>query len=681
MAPRFSFTSHVRESLSHIFQRPKPTPTLGDGLPANDPFAGNFNFTQPFQITINGVNFPCTGWGTIEVPRTLERSYDMGYIGGMGVFAEDAARAPDQFYTSHLLDTTTFPYVRLPKFVVAKIDVAGLDGSKPCYAFTEEDSGGAEYTYIVSGRSIAKVKLSDNTLANAIRDADIDSVSRTPIIGRPVLFEGKWYVPCGGNLDWIQLDTVATGATADTWNTAATLSVGAGFRRAYHFALHMQEGTAQIAGAFNVSGDSTPDAGVECNQLSLSADALAWGTKFEVGDTSLAITHMESVGGELFIAKPDSPWRVSEDGGGNAYPVMDFVGKAQKLSGYTGEDGALSGSWGSFGYFTHSSGIWRIAGDHATPIDPQADPRWTGIALDSLIPSFLGRWGSVTTYGRWMYACAATEVFQGYLLEDGSVRWAGVMFDNGFSVRAMIAPDSSNPILWILDSNNDLHRIDLNEDGSTREISTPGTRRGAYGTAVNPTVATAQLWMPETDFGAPGVTKQLRMGWFDMDDFTDTGVTVSIRVHRDRAATATALGSGVASGVDQSTLHEVSMTPGTDDTFRRLIPALRFVTTGSYTPASSDPRCREWGVRAVTPHVYRITIPLDHPSLRGYGNGIKDALTDLRDLKSGASIAIKEPGFNATFTGYITDVQEQASVSNAGVVEYSLVLSVMRWVL
>ena len=60
-----SFTDHVRESLSHIFERPKPPPTLDDGLPANDPYAGDFHFTQPFQITITGVNFPCTGWGTI----------------------------------------------------------------------------------------------------------------------------------------------------------------------------------------------------------------------------------------------------------------------------------------------------------------------------------------------------------------------------------------------------------------------------------------------------------------------------------------------------------------------------------------------------------------------------------------------------------------------------------------
>ena len=118
-----------------------------------------------------------------------------------------------------------------------------------------------------------------------------------------------------------------------------------------------------------------------------------------------------------------------------------------------------------------------------------------------------------------------------------------------------------------------------------------------------------------------------------------------------------------------------------NDTFRRLMPALRFTTGGGYTPADSDPRCREWGFRAVTAHHYRVTIPLNRRDMRGFNNGNRDALMDLRDYKSGASIAIREPGFNATFTAYITDVQEQSTMGNDGFLEHSLVLSIERWIL
>lgn len=623
---------------------------------------------MPFEITINDKVLPCITWETIEEPRQLERHYDVGYVGGMGVFAEDIARAPDQFYIAEKFDTTTFPYVRLPK-QSTKVDVANISGNNPSYGFVAEDSGAEEYLFVVSGRFAYKIQLSDNTLANTAHDFGAGTV-----IGRPTLFEGFWYVPLGDTKDWVKLATVATGASADTWSTATTEGAPALSRRATHFANHMQEGTAQIARSHNNNASDTPVAGVESCLVGFSADGVTFGAGFEVGDTSLPITHMESIAGELFIAKPDSPWRVSEDGGGNAYPVMDFVGKAQYLSGYTGEDGSNSGSWGNFGYFTHSSGLWRIAGDHATPIDPMSDPRWTGLALDSLIPSFYGRWASVVTYGRWMYAANDVNVFAGYILEDGSVRWQGIIFENGFFARVILVPNKTNPMLWILDSNADIHRIDLNEDGSTREITTPGTLRGEAST-------TSQLWMPETAFGEKEKVKQLRYGYFDMDDFEDEHVTVSIRVHRDRNATATAVGSGVASGSGQNGLHEVSMTPGTTDTFRRLIPALRFVTGASYAPATSDPRCRAWGLIAMTPHVYRAVLPLDSDGVMGLNSGARDHLFDLRNLKSGASITIREPGINATFTGYIRDVREKVFVDKDGTAQYGLTLIIERWVL
>lgn len=643
----------------------------GESQPDPAEFADDLAPSRPlWEITIDAKNYPCQEWSTVEEGRVLERRYDVGFIGGVGVFSEAARTRPDQAYAGVNVDLSTYPYIRLlPRRISTTLtDTRGRD---PTYFLVAEDSGAAEYVYVLSGRYAKKVGISDNLLKSS------KDFGATAVVGRPVLFEGAWRVPLGDNVDWVTLSTVAVGAAADTWTNAPG---GAGNLRATHFAVMMQEGTAQIWRSHNAN--ETPTAGDESNRVSGSADASAFGSSFEVGDDSLPITDLLSIGGKLMVMKPDAPWRFSNDGGGNAFPIMDFVGKVQFLSGYAGEDGANSGSHGPWAYWTHSSGLWRIFGDQATPVDPMSNPRFSGLNFDShadsgpvsgLTLAYYGRWLSAVAYGRWMYATEASSgVWVGYIMEDGSIRWLSNVFSaQGTGLTAInrvgIVPTSSAPILYVLDDAGILYRIDLEEDGSVRGVTATGTNHGGDD-EVSLVIA------PETNFGESEKLKQIRMMWVNTDDMA-AALSIRCLVYRDRSTTPTRIGSDVTSGGKQ----EVSTTPGSSDTFTDCHPALE-LDTGTFDEANEDPRIRSWGIRAVTPHVYRAVIPLDAVALRGGPLGVKDALTTLRNLKSGASVAVREGGFNATFTGYITGLREKTELRN-GVPTHLLEVTIERFVL
>jgi hypothetical protein len=91
----------------------------------------------PLTITIDGVAYPCSNWRTESAARRLERRYESGFNGGMGVFSEKQARAPNQIYHCVNLDSTTFPYIRMRK---GERDAAltlsfGVDADKPAFGF------------------------------------------------------------------------------------------------------------------------------------------------------------------------------------------------------------------------------------------------------------------------------------------------------------------------------------------------------------------------------------------------------------------------------------------------------------------------------------------------------------------------------------------------------------------
>lgn len=718
-----------------------------DLAPQDSEFTGEADFRHSFILTINGINYPATAWETVDAARFVEKRYDQGFNGGMGAFLESQATRPGQIYTCVNIDPSTFPYIRMRKGErdETALTLTGGDIDKPAYGFMEEDPGNREYLYIVNDDRSFKIDLGANgtgtpALEGTTQPSNGSGSFASGVVGRPVRFEGAWYVPLGAGTNALKLTATAEGdQVGDTWTDVGVTAL--------HFAHMMTEvdglGVARLWRAHST------------NLVDASADAITFGGDSEVGDSSYPITDLLSVAGELFVSKPDRPYRFDDQG--NSVPVLEFVNATSAfLTNFQGFDGANSGAFGPYAYWAHSTGLWRIIGDSAITIDPFSEPNWSGIGLDSLTPSFNTGWFSFAAWGRWAYATNASDgVYAGRIQSDGTVTWLGCILSSAGTAwsakaRCGIVSTSTNPILWVLDASMRFAVFDLETDGSMRGIKATG---GA-GTDRGGDNEQGQIWLPNTDLGEPEKRKQIRLMAFTVDNNAYANLDIEARIHRDRNATSVQLGSALTSASadgrfefapasnsvnitssstanptvittssahgfqsqDTITIAGHSSTPdingvhtitwlstttfsipvnvtagggaagtvtGNRDEFIEGMPAIRFDTNqaGAFAPGPADPRIRSAIFRAAMPHVYRATMPLDANGLRGYSVGVKDALEKLRNLKSAGAVAVREPAFNHTFTGYILDVQERARVSAGGRVDYVAEVLIQRWVL
>ena len=606
-----------------------------------------------YKLAINAVEYPCEQWETVDRPRTLKESWRDGWIGGMGEYLR---RHRDTFYISSNFDTSTYPFVRLRPLLNNSISINPTATSDPIYGLVAEDSAGAEYLYIFGTKTVAeliKIKLSDHS---SVETTTFGANSKA---GRPAVFNGDIYLPLGDSVDAQKITTVSTGAT-DTFSTLTG-------DKALAFAVMNDEQTSKIWRASSTNK-------VDVSSTGATGSWGGSGSQFDVGDTTLAINDMINFQGELLISKPDAPWRFGGVSGdslqGQAFPVIDLVGRSTSL---TGSFGSAMSAAGGFAYWGHGSGIWRIFGTSAKPIDPLARPDWVGAALDTQVPVYFGQWDSVAIYGRWIYVTNVTDLFYGYIQEDGTVTWHGILYNSTNFLRCFIVGgETEGPALWVVNSSGaasggTAERINLQEDGSVRGIVTPAAGRGSAS-------LTAQIWMPNIDFGEPNVEKQLSYMAGEFDNI-DSDTTVTFRVHRDRSFSSDVVGSSFTSGG----LVEQSWTAGTNDTFREVMASVRFVTGAGYS--NKDPRCRSLTIGAVTPYVYKAVLPITPDGLDGFSSSVESAHTTLTQLKSGASIAIRPPGFNTTFTGYIVAVRERTTGTETGPgVGHEMEITIRRWV-
>lgn len=619
-----------------------------------------------FQITINAQAYQAVNWETVSTGRTLERRYDKGFIGGVGPFSEDVQSRPDQLHAAVNADTSSFPYVRLlPQRNSIDATTGGtVDGTNPTYWFAEQDGSNTVYIYMLNGRFAKKFSTSGSVL-HSTKDFGANAVC-----GRPVLFEGDWVIPLGAAVDATRLTTIAVTSSTDTYTPMTNI-------KALHFAIGMQEGTAQI-----IRGGS--DTAQNVVDISASAASPSFGDDFEVGDSSLPITDMVTVGGRLMVCKADAPWYFSIDGGGNAYQITELIDQQGDISSGPQFVGSNSAAHGPYGYYCHPSGIWRILGDNAVPVDPFSDPAYSSLAFTSTTPTTLGAvyygvWTSVATYGRWIYATEDIGgLWHGYINNDGSVRWHGNLFSSfGTAMTAKCRVGIVNtgsgapggPSLFLLDSAGLHFRFDLQADGSIRSA-----KANSHGGKSEESMVVA----PETDFDASEELKQVRMMWCIIDNMPSSQFTINMTIYRDRSSSPTQIGSAITTTGGKK---EVSATVGSSDTFFACHPAMEFITGATFDEANSDMRIRSWGIRCVTPDTIQITIPVDSKSQKGTSLATGDALKKLRDIKDGASVTVGYPGVNTSFTGYIKGVQEQTVTDKLGNSQHQLVVSVWRWVL
>ena len=147
---------------------------------------------------------------------------------------------------------------------------------------------------------------------------------------------------------------------------------------------------------------------------------------------------------------------------------------------------------------------------------------------------------------------------------------------------------------------------------------------------------------------------------------------IQLGFHKEGSTTSTDLGSVITS----DGISNRAWTLGSNDVAFEIQPVISIKTHANYVPNDEDPRIRSFWVQGVTPQVYRVEIPLTKAELRGTGNlGVPGSLKALRALKGREPVAVREPGMNDSFNGYVTDIEE----TNLPGGEYILTLRLQRF--
>src|SRR5207249_3562667 len=310
-------------------------------------------------------------------------------------------------------------------------------------------------------------------------------------------------------------------------------------------------------------------------------------------------------------------------------------------------DGSNSHGHGTYAYWVTTSGIWRIFGDSIIPMGFESDLQYFA-TTDLFVHSTA--WISVTAFGRWLYASRGSQVWQGFIHEDGLVTWFGAIV-NLTSTSIVKVQLDDGPALWCCSSDlgtPTIRRMPLQADGSIR--ASLGSTRGADGVAG----VTATLQLGTDDFGQPDHIKQMRRFWVITEDGSapSMGSTLTLQVERDGGSV-----EAVGANITTTGFTERTWTVGTNDTFREARFSLKLVVPTS----ALDTRIRAFGYEAHTPSIYQAKIPLTPDSVRGYALGIQGSLQQLRTLQNAQRVAVKEPELDATRNGYI--LASRANVS------------------
>lgn len=590
-----------------------------------------------FEIALDGKEYVCTAWETKRVGEAPSLSWTRGLLGGMG---HDQLDSLDSYLMAQGMDVSTPPYVRLAPAVAASLSDADIDPTFPVYAFRAQDASANAYVYILNGRYGYKWKLSDNSTT-------VVDFAANSVCGQPVQFEGEWCVPLGATNQAQRLDVIGVSAGAahgDTWT-----NMGAAFI-ALHFGVASDGGVAKLLAA------KSP------NLVALSADGVLLADTFEVGDSGYTITGVLSGNGaEATIIKQDGPWRFEAEGG-KAVRAAILAGSNLNIGTY---EGSNSHQFGPFVYCPYKGGLKRIFGDLSDDTGFEADPAWISRTLDSYnvfdADSF---WLSVTGWGRWVYGsisgAAKGAMFVGYIIgESGLIHWLGPYAALGSSLsRSVVTAGADSPILWKVDGGS-IQRIALAQDGSLRTAL--GGTRGAASTTYRLFLSS---WVP-----AEGKNVQVRRLWA-ITEHTSAGWgsnnPLQLILFRNGAVTS----DDVGATINAVGFFERVPTAGSD-LARELRMGLEVVSDAAVT---ADPRIRAWGIDCMPPSYYRVAL-----ELRGKGRGLREALDALRDMRGGDAIAVREPGMNSTYQGYVTDVREKAVELPTGAVGYDVELELERY--
>ncbi len=595
------------------------------------------------DITLNGVRYPLsvdTDSGNLEYGRadadpesatqphleTLTWLY--GFHDGMGEgIREDPDGDSHRYLYTERMSCAQYGFARLSE-VIASVTPSAATTDVATFFFEATD-GITTFVYALNGRRAYKMSVSGTTIT-IHEEKDFGA---SAVCGRPEFFEGKWYVPLGSAVDFTELTTVATPAATDTWTAAS------GSMRALAFCRVMDGPIAKLA------------RGYDTNLVALCATAprtLAnWGSGFEVGDSSAAITSMAETGIMLFVAKTDNLWAFAPDGGYTQTVLAPSSRQANALNGV----GLATIQGTESAAYNHTSGLYMVdgtammsgRGPDGGPAEPDKISKLMAVPNVTLEP-FKGTHYEGVVAGKWVWsqyriaATARTYLLAGYLPYGvgGGVIWHTAHISSASSWARGAYVDASSRFWYAPSGVISFQQIGV--DGSP-DAGTLSNGKGANSTS-------HRLYLGLIGGDDPFATKQLnRVRTLHRN--IDSTCPIQVLIARDGGAPAN-VGSTVTSGTTASRFP----TENTNDTFN-LAMLVADITTSGYTPSSGDPQI--WGlqvdvwVRSDLADVIRMVIDCSAT----YANGVpqvgdpKANRDALMALESGTSVTLVDPDGNS----------------------------------
>jgi len=563
-------------------------------------------YGKQVQFTINGVNYPIAvsqegmEFGVVGVGEALTRVWNNWQDGAGYTFEEEGVNG---YYYIDDLDATSKGRIRhAPDLTATALRANSTTGFG--YFFEIVHSGGTKFMGLVDGDRIYVYSFDGATL-------HLNTQVATAVFGRPVFWQGFWYLPAGNAVAARKMSAVSNPPVAGDF-VAVTDSW-----KANHMCTLQQGDTGKVVRAFVETGS-------KANAIDLSATTgdittASWIDGGTVGDTSTAINDLVETQGLLYVAKEDNLYEYDSDS--IARPIIPFLSR----SSVDTDNGKYTSAFGDIIFYPTKDGLWRYKiGADASIAGLDGMRSYTEGPGAGLAPPIRGRpYGGIAA-NKWIYQ----------LYDAGSILLLMEPTPDGPAefVNHIILAWSAKKGL-VIDSANKLWAKEASSGSVTETIVTLGNDAGLEDAARDDGLF-GSIILSGTYLDKPGMAKQLRA----FRILTSGGtVDMTLKVVRDFGALDT-IGSISAAG-----LTTVLFTPGTNDTADIVFPVIVLNAAGS-----SSQEVHELTLETKRPFIYRVLIPCDNDVLHMFGLEEEQAWQNLGRLLDAGFYEIEQ--FDQTVT-------------------------------
>ena len=385
--------------------------------------------------------------------------------------------------------------------------------------FFFDDDGTAPFLYVVYNRvgaatgEVAKVRLDYTNFGDGTKCESNLAKVIGGALGRPVRYQGKWYVTeKGGGSEIYELTTISAAGTDDAWSAPSSNYGSDHLAALNHQVVRVKSGN----GVAILGEDQMPDDGT-------------WGSFFACGDKEEIAADLFAIGDLIYVLKPSGLYSFGERYGRTiSGMVLEDYGHWRAAF-----DVMPTSKWKGGAVIPHPSGLlYYTPGEAFVPIGIEAQPGIEGIVPSGATELEIGRYHGTTVAGDYLYTIYQPDPgATGALILCGhapgpypsNITWqclGGITLaanvDNavhGIHCTALGFPEAAaekNPTLWFTDAvssaDSRLGYIILDSRGqplrgraNTHKVTTSG-----------------DIWMSELQFDEPINLSRIRVYTEDM---------------------------------------------------------------------------------------------------------------------------------------------------------------------